>query len=242
MGNDMGERKGRIVVITDIHGCYQEMRKLLERLSYDEKIDTLLCLGDTIDRGPAIYEVFEYLRDLKERVDERCILLRGNHEQMLLDSLRGNDTDKKLWRLNSGDKTKFSFIHHKHLVAEYKEWYEQMPFFYQSEYFLAVHACLKDENPLRNTKETILWGRDTSYQGKLVLTGHTPYKHPLAICGEKAEIIKEGTWEKLPQKGVIALDTGCVYGNRLTGLCIDGDMFCAASVESALAGNRIMRA
>ncbi len=238
----MGTREGRIVVITDLHGCYKEMRELLEKLSYDETIDTLLCLGDTIDRGPAIYEVFEYLRDLKERVGDRCILIRGNHEQMMLDALRGGAMAKKLWRINSGEKTKFSFVHHKHQVSEFKEWYEEMPFFYQNERFIAVHACLADENPLKNTKETMLWGRDTSYQGKLVLTGHTPYQQPLAICGEDVGIIQEGVWGKLPEKGIFALDTGCVFGNRLTGIAIENDRFYAASVESTVESRNIKRA
>ena len=61
----------RIVIITDLHGCYDECRQLLNKLSFDKDRDRLINLGDTIDRGPKIYEVFEFLRGLKEEMKER---------------------------------------------------------------------------------------------------------------------------------------------------------------------------
>ena len=58
----------RILIITDIHGCLDECRKLLAALRFNEEEDVLINLGDTIDRGPQIYETFEFLRGLKERM------------------------------------------------------------------------------------------------------------------------------------------------------------------------------
>ena len=82
----MGEN--RTLIITDIHGCYDECRELLDKMAFDEENDTLINLGDTIDRGPKIYETFEYLRGLKEKMGDRCVLIRGNHEQMMLDAIK----------------------------------------------------------------------------------------------------------------------------------------------------------
>ena len=234
-------QNGRVVVITDIHGCYEECRLLLEKLSFDKSRDMLINLGDTIDRGPKIYEVFAYLRGLKKEMGDRCVLIRGNHEQMMLDATdpgaeRAERSQKKeLWYWNSGEKTVFSFIEHKHRIKEFRDWYEQMPYYYVDERFLCVHACLEDEDPEKNSRETLIWGRDTSYQGKLVLTGHTPYRMPLYFNG-KSMIgeIKEGAWGALPETGMIALDTGCVYGNRLTGMVIEGNTFRVESVPSSV--------
>ena len=234
-------QNGRVVVITDIHGCYEECRLLLEKLSFDKSRDMLINLGDTIDRGPKIYEVFAYLRGLKKEMGDRCVLIRGNHEQMMLDATdpgaeRAERSQKKdLWYWNSGEKTVFSFIEHKHRIKEFRDWYEQMPYYYVDERFLCVHACLEDEDPEKNSRETLIWGRDTSYQGKLVLTGHTPYRMPLYFNG-KSMIgeIKEGVWGALPETGMIALDTGCVYGNRLTGMVIEGNTFRVESVPSSV--------
>ena len=84
----------RVVIITDVHGCYEECVSLLEKLDFDKSCDMLINLGDTIDRGPKIYEVFAFFRALKEEMGDRCILIRGNHEQMMLDAT-GNSPDRK---------------------------------------------------------------------------------------------------------------------------------------------------
>ena len=115
----------RILIITDIHGCLDECRKLLAALRFNEEEDVLINLGDTIDRGPQIYETFEFLRGLKERMGDRLVLIRGNHEQMMLDATDKNGPDRKsykdLWYMNSGEKTVYSFVNHKHKIQEYSK-------------------------------------------------------------------------------------------------------------------------
>ena len=92
--------ESRTLIITDIHGCYDECRSLLEKMSFDEERDILVNLGDTIDRGPAIYETFVFLRDLKERMGERFILIRGNHD-MFWDAKKSDGLNKQFaGRLN----------------------------------------------------------------------------------------------------------------------------------------------
>lgn len=230
-----GSGEARTLIITDIHGCLDEARELLSKMRFDEASDTLICLGDTIDRGPQIYETFEYLRGLKERMGSRCILLRGNHEQMMLDAAAEGGRSKALWYYNSGEKTVYSFLHHKHRFQEFLDWYEEMPLYFQTDRFICTHASLLNPDPEKNEPETLLWGRSTDYEGKLVLTGHTPYRNPLYFKGEHYGRIQEDVWTVLPETGMIALDTGCVYGNRLTGLVIRGDgTFQAASVASGV--------
>ena len=110
----------RTLIITDLHGCCDECRQLLDKMGFREEEDLLINLGDTIDRGPAIYETFEYLHGLKERMGDRCVLIRGNHEQMMLecryildeisdDFLIGFTEDMlqslQRWTANGGDVT-----------------------------------------------------------------------------------------------------------------------------------------
>lgn len=224
---------GRTLIITDLHGCLDECLTLLEKMRFDEERDTLINLGDTIDRGPQIYETFEYLRGLKDRMGDRCVLICGNHEQMMLDAMDRGGRDKDLWYYNSGEKTVFSFIHHKHRIQEYLAWYRQMPYYYVTPDFNCVHASLQDPDPAANPVETLIWGRDTAYSGKLVLTGHTPYRAPIYFLGDQYGKIQEDVWTHLPETGMIALDTGCVYGNRLTGMIIRDDRtFLVTSVAS----------
>lgn len=229
----MGEK--RTLIITDLHGCYDECIQLLDKMAFDEENDTLINLGDTIDRGPKIYETFTFLRDLKERMGDRCILIRGNHEQMMLDAIENGGSDKDLWYYNSGGKTVYSFLHHKHRIQEFIDWYMDMPFYYETEKFNCVHASMIDPDPARNEVETLIWGRSTDYTGKIVMTGHTPYRIPLYFMGGQYGKIQEDVWTVLPETGMIALDTGCVFGNRLTGMVIRGDdTFLVTSVQSSV--------
>ncbi len=225
----------RAVIITDLHGCLDEARDLLARLDFRQEEDLLINLGDTIDRGTQIYEVFEFFRDLKEQMGDRCVLIRGNHEQMMLDSALPDPVYKKLWYLNSGEKTVYSFISHKHRIQEFRSWYEAMPYYYQDPLgrFIAVHASLTDEDPEKNSVETMIWGRETDYYGRLIITGHTPYRNPLYMAGEgRYAILEPHRRYRLEERGIIALDTGCVFGNKLSGMVIEGDTFYVASVEA----------
>ena len=75
---------GNIFAIGDIHGCLDKLRALLDNIDADIDVetDTLVFLGDYIDRGRKSYEVVDYLIDVKTRY-RNCIFLKGNHEEML---------------------------------------------------------------------------------------------------------------------------------------------------------------
>ena len=69
-------------VISDIHGCYEEYKKLLEQIAFRDE-DILYVLGDTVDRGP---EPMKVLLDMMMRPNVIPIL--GNHEYMALETLK----------------------------------------------------------------------------------------------------------------------------------------------------------
>lgn len=236
----------RTLVITDIHGCYDEMMRLLEKMHFNSASDVLICLGDTIDRGPKIYEVFQFLLQLREVMGRRLILVRGNHEQMMLDatdeelSASERRDNLRLWYYNSGQMTVQAFERHGHPITEFRSFYTAMPLYYVDNRFNAAHASMREESPADNDPETLLWGRGTEYTGKLVLTGHTPYKFPLWFLGDGSgksayARIPEGKPCELMATGTMALDTGCVFGNRLTGIIIEDRRFVAVSVDSRYA-------
>src|ERR1043166_4692946 len=76
-------------VVGDIHGRCAQLLNLLDLLPRDESTDTLVFLGDLIDRGPDVPGCVEHVLKLCEQNPEKVICLRGNHEQMLLDFLDG---------------------------------------------------------------------------------------------------------------------------------------------------------
>ena len=75
----------KFYVISDTHGFYNEMREALDEAGFDpnDKSNFLIGLGDYLDRGRQPREVMEYLMSL-----ERKVLIRGNHDNLILDCLR----------------------------------------------------------------------------------------------------------------------------------------------------------
>lgn len=71
----------RILAISDVHGHYEELMMLLEKADYNPNRDKLILLGDYIDRGEKSYEVIQMLKKLQRK---GSIILRGNHEEILI--------------------------------------------------------------------------------------------------------------------------------------------------------------
>jgi serine/threonine protein phosphatase 1 len=197
----------KIFAIGDIHGCYDRLKTLMEKIPIDCSRDTLVFIGDYIDRGPHSAEVVDYLIQLKNRVPE-LIFLKGNHEDMLNKFMNG--ADRFTYLLNGGQQTLDSYLT-KSVQSEFfpippdhMEFFKSLRLFYETEEFIFVHAGLRPRVALESQKtEDLLWIRNkfvsTKFDfGKRVIFGHTPLKKPLVE----------------PNK--IGIDTGAVYGNALT--------------------------
>ena len=89
----------RTYVIGDIHGCYDRLIALMDKINIDLDSETLVFLGDYIDRGPDSFEVVEYLIDLKKKYPH-IIFIKGNHEEMLEKYL--SKTDRYTYLINGG--------------------------------------------------------------------------------------------------------------------------------------------
>jgi serine/threonine protein phosphatase 1 len=195
----------RLLAIGDIHGCRTSLQELLARVCPTD-CDQLVFLGDYIDRGPDSAGVIDDLLVLQSRFP-RSIFLRGNHEQMLLDVLAGEDPAAFL--LNGGGKTIASYQMRGDWPpsAEHRQFFEELPALYQTGGFIFVHAGLRPGRPLEEQiPEDLLWIRQdfldsTDRWGGVVVFGHTPRQEPLL------------------DEHRIGLDTGCVYGGHLT--CCD---------------------
>ncbi|MCA9680388.1 MAG: serine/threonine protein phosphatase [Kofleriaceae bacterium] len=88
---------GRTFVIGDIHGERAMLERVLDRLPFVAPDDTLVLLGDYVDRGPDARGVVDRLRRLPEETAGKVVLLRGNHEDAYLRSLTpGADGKREL--------------------------------------------------------------------------------------------------------------------------------------------------
>lgn len=227
----------RTIILGDIHGCFRELTELMEKVGFDREADTLISLGDLMDRGEQSYEVFDLFRHLKQDMKERCTIVRGNHEQMMMESAADPSAVAR-WRRNGCEATMKSFEEHGSHVYQYAEWFrENTVLFYEEDAFRCVHAGFTKDELSENTLRDLIWDRtriaNNDYQGKLTIIGHTEVKDAVWLCGdEKTKVVlEEGKKIALPKTGLIGMDTGCVYGHRLSAMVIEGKEFFMESVS-----------
>lgn len=107
----------RKLVIGDIHGGLKAIHQVLERANVTQK-DILIFLGDYVDGWSESPAVLDFLIALQKK--QSCIFIRGNHDELLLDWLLGNNEniDEKLWFQHGGEATVKSY---QNIDAETKE-------------------------------------------------------------------------------------------------------------------------
>jgi serine/threonine protein phosphatase 1 len=184
-------------VIGDVHGRREQLRQLIAMLPRDPARDRLVLLGDLIDRGEDVPgTVADCLALLRESSAGHVRILRGNHEQMLLDFL---DEGACLWLHPAvGSQHTFEQYTGAGLTEELRSWWEEaqrrvrdalpaehveflrsLPLFDEDEHAFYVHAGLDGEKHPRDTdKRFLLFARNPDfyrhYYGKPCVFGHTP--------------------------------------------------------------------
>lgn len=203
----------RTFVIGDIHGCVDELDRLLEAIA-PAADDTVVFLGDYIDRGPASKAVIDRLLRLRGE-GPRCVFLKGNHEDMFLGFLGERGAYGEAFLDNGGGHTLHSYglvgqygqVGGGQLPPEHLEFLRSLQLRSIHGTFLCVHAGLDPARPLAaQREEDLLWIRDEFIRHPhpfpyTVVFGHTPRREVLV---------------DLPFK--IGLDTGLVYWNKLSCL------------------------
>ena len=183
-------------VVGDIHGRCAQLLNLLDMLPRDSENDTLVFLGDLIDRGADAPGCVAHILKLTRENPERVICLRGNHEQMLMDFLEGHSN---LWLQSvvGGERTfeqytgqpvkvdsekdleEMRALFERSFPAEHLAFLKEMPYYYEDEFTIYVHAGLDEgKHPRESTPMSLLWMRDMdfykNYRGKPCVFGHTP--------------------------------------------------------------------
>jgi Calcineurin-like phosphoesterase len=201
----------KIFAVGDIHGCYDKLAAMMNILPWrKDEGDLLLFIGDYIDRGPKSREVVEFLVRLRQQGGD-FVFLKGNHEKMLLDYYI-QQKDQMLYVANGGAETIASYVEggigRKAFVLpeDHLEFFLSLRLYHETEDYIFVHAGLRDSVPLQEqAEEDLLWIREefiySAYDwNKRVIFGHTALEIPFVTPGK------------------IGIDTGAVYGNKLTAV------------------------
>lgn len=197
---------GRTIVVGDIHGCFDELTELLDLIDLQTD-DRVIAVGDLITKGPRNREVLDLFI-----ADKRFSSVVGNHDRKLRQRLRGEPVrlSKDQWRT----------LHELEFGRQrYYEFLRSLPYTINLGSHLVVHAGIRPGVPLDRQMAVDLTEMRTMganpprrkgvpwyevYRGpKTVIFGHWPGKEP----------------RRAPH--AIGLDTGCVYGQRLTAMIVE---------------------
>lgn len=206
----------RTLAIGDIHGCDVAFDTLLATLAPGSD-DTIVVLGDVVDRGPGSRQVIERLIELRDRC--RLVLILGNHEEMMLAGmLRGENAND--WLRFGGMATVQSYGGRpQEIPKEHLDFLQTAEKYLETEHELFVHANLHVDLPMeQQIPEWLRWTHMTGSEkphpsGKRVICGHTPQR-----SGEPFEL-----------PGWTCIDTFACGGGWLTALDVATNEYFQAS-------------
>ncbi len=235
----------RTFAIGDIHGDIEALRVIMSRLPFPNANDTIVFIGDYLDRGPHSAEVIDYVRKLPAWTPAKVVALRGNHEDAWVKVVdegwpefvvpRGNGCLEAMRSFlkepppgqddaPTSDEMK-QMLKGSFLPEDVVAWMRELPYFYEDEHALYVHAGLsrqdgKFAHPSEvEPKRALLWLRDNdffqNYEGKLVVFGHTTTDQ---LPEELSSHTPDDPTDMWAGPSAIGLDTGAGKGGFLTAL------------------------
>lgn len=211
-------------VMSDIHGCYDEMIQMIDRINQDVKQRGLgpdefqvLFLGDYVDRGPDSFKVIDFLIQRKA-LRPQDVFLRGNHDDWFLEFIETNGQGAHGFLSYGGIQTLLSYGKYMSEILgrsendeiviprEHIDFLRNLSYFYDGDPLrFYVHAGVRPGFPLtENTNSDYTWIRDDFLKhplvfDKYVVHGHTPTRGELDIRHNRC-----------------CIDTGGVFGQKFT--------------------------
>lgn len=226
-------RSKRTLVIGDIHGGLKALKQVLQRAKVTTN-DTLIFLGDYVDGWSESPQVLDFLIEL--RGNQNCILLRGNHDELLQKYLETN-TYNEMWKKHGGESTIKAY---ENISEEKKRFHIQFlksleNYHLDTKNRLFVHAGFTNLKGVTHEYfpkllywDRTLWEMALAFDNRIpkeshfypprfllyeeVFIGHTPVTR---IC-EKAPVQKATIWN---------VDTGAAFKGTITVMDVDSKEF-----------------
>lgn len=236
----------KIFVISDVHGYYSLMKEALDKAGFekDNENHLLVCCGDYFDRGEENKEVLKFFERLKN-----CVMLRGNHEDMLLKLLytgrveshhRINGTintlddffGKYVFDLSDGT---LDFSGKTRTVDRICEFIEETVNYFETENYVFVHGWLPSGYEKSDALKAVSdsqWEKARKSKWHLNYKGEAPLKNKTLICGHVPTFYG---WEVDPSRskdcadifygnGLIAIDAGTHDTKKVNVLVIEDNL------------------
>ena len=235
----------RTIAIGDIHGDLAALERIFDRLPRLTKDDTLVFLGDYLDRGPKSAQVVGFVRKLEAEGPAKVVALRGNHEDAWLRvvdvgwpefvspppngclaamrSFTGGAVPDAAAEPTADERA--GLLTGDFFPPDVLEWMRKLPFWHEDEHAIYVHAGLpRGKSGFFHPSKApapaaLLWLRDEdffrNYRGKLVVFGHTATAY---LPPELSSYTPEDPLDVWAGPCCVGLDTGAGKGGFLTAL------------------------
>lgn len=212
----------RVIIYGDVHGCLDEFKTLRHELEISGE-DREISVGDLLDRGEESNATLQYARE------NGIELVLGNHEYKYLRFKRHEEKFKLTGKKNPMNFDDEKVKIYENLSQEDLDYIEAAPFFLKIDNVTILHAGITNKIDLSNaTKkelESLIRIRDLDINEKTLSLGQTPFgSRPWSefYDGGEGYIVygHEARSKVKIDKYSFGIDTGCVYGNKLTALII----------------------
>lgn len=187
--------------VGDIHGEISLLRELYQKIlddiaSSEDDMNTIVFLGDYIDRGEDSKAVLDFLMSLTNTDTLKHVFLTGNHEELMIHSVEHTDFAAcQMWLQNGGLKTLEDFgITLEDAVNgaldKYIDWIKRVCFLYlDTPSYVFCHGGVDTKAKLKETRPEVFTWKRTHYTGsymdypKIVVHGHTPLEDGIMLQG-----------------------------------------------------------
>lgn len=152
--------------IADLHGRYDLLIQALNTIFARPGGGTVITLGDYVDRGPESRQIIDHLMALRESPREgwRVICLKGNHEDMMVETLTA-PLNPQWWIGNGGGQTLISYGHAPRgdytpevVPTKHIEWLKALPLTHITKHRIYVHAGVDPRTSLdEQDPQNLMW-------------------------------------------------------------------------------------
>ena len=218
--------ENRTFIMGDIHGMYDKLMACLQAVSFDYTNDTLIQLGDVVDRGPDSYLVVEELLKIKN-----LIAIRGNHDDCWVNGLfmykedYQNQADVFLLYNQGARETLQSYTRRGINPMNHIDFFNiQVPYYIDKNNNCFVHGGFNRHTIIENQiHNDLLWDRDLWHAARSYDQMRNTEQHPFKNKNKFQEIFIGHTptthfdsKEPLKAANIWNIDTGCGKGGLLT--------------------------
>lgn len=171
----------RYIAITDIHGEVYKLKNLISKIEFLPN-DTIVFMGDYIDRGYFSKEVIDYVIELGKKYN--CIYLMGSHEYAYLHSRKKEEYYEYLFWNYGGDATVDSYGSYENIYKIHGKFLENLKLYYLTDKYLFVHAGINPNYSLEEQEEEdlvyIRWNfiKSKHKLPQKIIFGHTDLEKP----------------------------------------------------------------